>query len=311
MTVSILALAGGIGGAKLALGLTRVLSPQQLTIVVNTGDDETFHGLHVSPDLDTMMYTLSGLVNLETGWGLVGDQFNAMDMLGLYGSPTWFNLGDKDLGTHIRRTELLRNGWTLSQITADLSHRIGVRHRVAPMSDQTVKTMLETDEGNLPFQIYFVERRCEPIARRVLFESTGPAKPSPSFEEALESASALIFCPSNPFLSIGPILALDGVRQTIENFAGPRIVVSPIVDGLALRGPAAKLMGEMGHDVSCVGVAHWYQGLCDIFLIDEVDRHHATEITLLGMRVEVARTVMATEADKIGLARRVIEMVES
>ena len=311
MSVSVLALAGGIGGAKLALGLTRVLSPQQLTIVVNTGDDETFHGLHVSPDLDTMMYTLSGLVNGETGWGLAGDQFNAMDMLGRYGSPTWFNLGDKDLGTHIRRTELLRDGWTLSQITEDLSRRIGVRHRVVPMSDQTVKTMVETDEGNLPFQVYFVERRCEPIARRVHFEITGLAKPSTSFEEALESASALVFCPSNPFLSIGPILALDGVRQTIEHFVGPRIVVSPIVDGRALRGPAGKLMSELGHDVSCVGVAHWYQGLCDIFLLDEVDRRHVTEIALLGMRVEVARTVMVTEADKIRLARRVLEMVKS
>ena len=300
-----------MGGAKLALGLSRILSPQELTIVVNTGDDELFHGLHVSPDLDTVMYTLAGLANPEAGWGLAGDRFTAMDMLGRYGTPTWFSLGDMDLATHLRRTELLREGGGLSHVTEELCSRLGVRHPVVPMSDQRVATIVETDEGDLPFQVYFVERRCEPVAHRVRFEGAAAAEPSPAFATALESASALVFCPSNPFLSIAPILAVDGVHQRIEQFAGPRIAVSPIVGGRALRGPAAKLLGELGHDVSCVGVARWYRGLCDILLLDEADRGQTKDIVSLGIRAEVASTVMVTEEEKVALARRVLHLVKS
>ena len=305
----VLALAGGVGGAKLALGLSGILSPQELTIVVNTGDDEEIHGLHVSPDLDTVMYTLAGLSNVEMGWGLAGDQFNALAMLRRYGAPTWFNLGDMDLATHLQRTQLLRQGWTLSQVTAELCQRLGVGHRVVPMSDQRVATVVETDEGDLPFQVYFVQRQCEPVARGVRFQGADVAEPSPGFAAALESAQAVVFCPSNPFLSIAPILALPGVRQRLAGFAGPRVAVSPIVGGRAVRGPAAKMLGELGHDVSSVGVAAWYRGLCDIFLVDDEDRCHVDAIEALGLRAEVADTVMVTDEDKVALARHMLELL--
>ena len=305
-----MALAGGVGGAKLALGLARVLPPEKLTIVVNTGDDEVFHGLHVSPDLDTVMYALAGLTNPETGWGVADDTFNCHGTLEAYGGPTWFNLGDKDMATHIRRTELLGEGWSLSQVTGELSGRLGVAHRIVPMSDDKVRTIVETDEGDLPFQDYFVKRQCRPVVKGIHFDSAEGAGPSPGFLAALEGASALVFCPSNPFLSIAPILAVPGVRERIASFSGsgPRIAVSPIVGGEALRGPAAKLLRELGHDVSCLGVARYYQGLCDIFLIDEVDRRYIDSIESLGMRAEAARTVMVSDEDKIRLATEICRL---
>jgi len=306
----ILALAGGVGGAKLALGLARVLPPEKLTIVVNTGDDEVFHGLHVSPDLDTMMYALAGLTNQRTGWGLADDTFNALGMLGRYGNPTWFNLGDKDMATHIRRTELLRQGWSLSEATHELCQRLGVQHRIVPMSDDRVRTIVETGEGDLTFQVYFVQKQCQPVTRGIRFVGAESARASPGFLAALESATALVFCPSNPFLSIAPILAVPGVRERIVSFSGVRVAVSPIVGGEALRGPAAKLLGELGHDVSCLGVARQYLGLCDIFLIDAVDAQHADAIGNLGIRAEVASTIMTTDEDKVRLATHICRLLE-
>ena len=302
----VLALAGGVGGAKLALGLSRILSPRELTIVVNTGDDELFHGLRVSPDLDTVMYTLSGLANPQTGWGLDGDQFTANTMLRRYGLPSWFNLGDMDLATHIRRTQLLNAGWTLSQVTAELCFRLGVWHPVVPMSDERCATIVNTDRGSLPFQDYFVRLRCEPVAQSIDFR--GNAGPSPAFIEALETAGALVYCPSNPFLSIAPILSLPGVRERIADFRGPRIAVSPIVGGQALRGPAAKLMGELGYDVSCAGVASWYRGICDMLVMDKTDQDQAGVVADSGLRPELADTVMVTDDDKTSLARTVLEL---
>ena len=317
MTGPIVALAGGVGGAKLALGFARVLPPEELTIVVNTGDDEVFHGLHVSPDLDTMMYALAGLTNPDTGWGVTDDSFNALGMLSRYGGPTWFNLGDKDFATHIRRTELLRQGWSLSEVTQELCQSLGIRHRIVPMSDDRVRTIVETDEGHLSFQVYFVKRQCQPIVRGVHFQNDSGldlgqaqgANASPGFLSAMEGASALVFCPSNPFLSIAPILAVPGVRDRIASFSGTRVAVSPIVGGEALRGPAAKMLNELGHDVSCVGVARQYMGLCDIFLIDEVDACHADTINSLGMRAEVAPTVMDTDEDKVRLATHICSLI--
>ena len=306
---AVLALAGGVGGAKLALGLSRVLSPRQLTIVVNTGDDELFHGLHVSPDLDTVMYTLSGLANPDTGWGLQGDAFAANTMLKRYGVASWFNLGDKDLATHLRRTQLLNTGWTLSQVTAELCFRLGIRHPVVPMSDGRVATIVNTDRGSLPFQDYFVRLRCEPVARSIEFRGTAsssPALPSPAFLEALETATTIVYCPSNPFLSIAPILSLPGVRERIAAFDGPRIAVSPIVGGQALRGPAAKLMGELGYDVSCAGVASWYQGICDVLVMDRTDGDQAEAVATTGLHPEFANTVMIDDDDKTALARIVL-----
>lgn len=309
MTGSVLALAGGVGGAKLVLGLSKALPADDLTIVVNTGDDTIFHELHVSPDLDTVMYALAGLTNTETGWGVAGDTFNSLGQLKRFGSPVWFNLGDKDLATHIRRTELLRNGSTLSEATSHLCGSLEVGSRIVPMTDDPVHTMVETADGVLPFQTYFVREQCRPVTLAIQYEGAEDARPSPGFLEAMENASHLIICPSNPFLSVDPILALPGVRQRLEAFTGRRLAVSPIVGGEAVRGPAGKLMGELGHDVSCVGVARYYQGLCDIFIIDEVDDHCADEIEALGMKVHVAPTIMNNDDDKERLGRLACQLL--
>jgi LPPG:FO 2-phospho-L-lactate transferase len=308
MAEKVLALAGGTGGAKLSLGLARVLPPEQLIIVVNTGDDEYFHGLHVSPDLDTIMYTLAGLVNPETGWGIAGDTFNSLEMLKRYSADTWFNLGDRDLATHVSRTQLLGQLATLSEVTAELCRCLAVKHQVAPMSDDPVRTVLSTDAGELPMQQYFVRQRSEPKINKIRYQGAAAARPSPGFAAALEQAGMVVFCPSNPFLSVGPILAVPGVRKQLER-AHPsrlRVAVSPIVGGAAVRGPAAKIMAELGHEVSCVGVARQYQGLCDVFLIDHQDAHLAPAIGELGMRPLAASIIMRTEEDKIALAELIL-----
>ena len=309
MAIEVLALAGGVGGAKLALGLARILPPDKLAIVVNTGDDESFYGLHVSPDLDTVMYTLAGLSNTDTGWGLAGDTFQALDMLGRYGIDTWFNLGDRDLATHIHRTELLRQGATLSEVTAELCTRVGIEHRVAPMSDQPVRTFLTTQSGDLAMQDYFVRQRSEPQVTGVKYVGSEAASPSPVLRSAMEQANLLVLCPSNPYLSVGPILAIPGVREGLESFGGFRVAVSPIVGGSALRGPAAKMMGELGDDASCAGVARQYMGITDAFLIDHQDSGLAPEIKGMGIKAVPASIIMETEADKVALAEIIMDLV--
>ncbi len=303
----VLALAGGVGGAKLCLGLARVLEPGNLQIVVNTGDDEEFYGLHVSPDIDTVMYTLAGLANPETGWGFVDETFATLQSLGRLGEDTWFGLGDRDMATHIVRTEMLRRGKSLSDATARLCGALGVRHPIAPMSDDSVRTTVITDEGALPFQTYFVKRRCEPTAKRIRYEGAESASMSAAFADALRDADTLVYCPSNPMLSLAPILAVRGVRDAIERFDGARVAVSPIVGGRAVRGPAAKLMGELGEDVSCVGVAKRFAGLCDMFVIDEADRRLADDVRALGIDAVVLNTIMNSEEDKIALARSALD----
>ncbi len=306
---NVLALAGGVGGAKLVLGLTRLLSPDQLTVVVNTGDDETFHGLHVSPDLDTMLYTLAGISNQETGWGLAGETFHTLEMLARYGAETWFNLGDRDMATHIRRTQLLREGATLSQVTAELCDRLGVAHSIVPMSDDPVRTRLETDAGDLSMQEYFVWYRSEPSVKSVYYLGAEAAGLSPGFARALDEASLIILCPSNPLLSTGPILALPGLRERLANIEGcRRVAVSPIVVGQAVRGPAARIMAELGHEASCLGVAKMYADICDIMVIDEQDASLASAINELGLKAVVAPTIMNTEADKVALAQLILEL---
>ena len=308
MAIEVLALAGGVGGAKLALGLARILPPDKLAIVVNTGDDESFYGLHVSPDLDTVMYTLAGLSNTDTGWGLAGDTFQALDMLGRYGTDTWFNLGDRDLATHIHRTELLRQGATLSEVTAELCSRVGIEHRIAPMSDQPVRTFLATQSGDLAMQDYFVRQRSEPQVTGVKYVGSEAASPSPVLRSAMEQANLLVLCPSNPYLSVGPILAIPGVREGLESFGGFRVAVSPIVGGSALRGPAAKMMGELGNDASCAGVARQYMGITDAFLIAHQDSRLASEIKGMGIKAVPASIIMETEADKVALAEIIMDM---
>jgi LPPG:FO 2-phospho-L-lactate transferase len=305
---SLLALSGGVGGAKLALGLSRVLPTDQLTIVVNNGDDQEFHGLPVSPDLDTVMYTLAGCVNPETGWGVREDTFHLLEMLGRYGAEAWFRLGDKDLATHIRRKQLLDSGYTLSEVTTELCQHLGVNHHVVPMSDGPVRTIVTTDEGELPFQTYFVHRRCEPVVHSLRFDGAERAVPSKGFETALEEAAVLVFCPSNPWLSVDPILAVSGVRKAVQSFTGERLAVSPIVGGKALRGPAAKIMSELGYEVNCLGIARYYQGLCDTLLIDEADAAHAPAVEAIGIKAHVTRTVMNSLEDKEALAHEICRL---
>ena len=302
----VLAISGGVGGAKLAFGLSRLLGPDELTIAVNTGDDETFHGLHVSPDVDTVVYALAGLTNPETGWGVAGDSFRALETLSRLGGETWFRLGDLDLAMHLRRTELLAAGCTLTETTRAICDALGVRHPVVPMSDAPVRTIALTEHGEMAFQEYFVRHACEPRITGVRFDGADDAAPSLALNEALTNADAIVFCPSNPLVSIEPVLAVQGVRDAIERFAGPRIAVSPIVGGRALKGPAAKMMAELGEEVSSAGVARRYAGLVDTLIIDEGDAAEAPAVEALGIAAHVAPTIMTTEADKTALAREVL-----
>lgn len=305
----VLALAGGVGGAKLALGLSRILPPERLAIVVNTGDDEQFHGLHVSPDVDTMTYTLSGLYNPETGWGIDGDTFETLQMLNLLGADTWFNLGSRDFAMHIRRTELLTQGSSLSQVTAQLTANLGIHHAIIPMSDQPVRTVLDTDVGTLSMQEYFVKRRAEPVVRSISYAGAEDAQPSPGFASALNAATAIIICPSNPFLSVAPILAIPGVRDAIADRHAPRVAVSPSVGGAAVRGPAGKIMQELGADVSAVGVAREYREICDVLVLDSQDADLVEAVGAEGVEAAVMPTIMQTDEDKVQLAERVLALV--
>lgn len=307
---AVLALAGGVGGAKLALGLASSLDPGQLVVCVNTGDDDTFHGLHVSPDLDTIMYTLSGLSNQETGWGVAGDTFTALEMLGKFGVDTWFNLGDRDFATHIRRTQLLADGKTLSEVTDELNRSLGVTQLVVPMSDDPVKTVLITDEGELPMQRYFVGRRAEPKITQVRYLGAATATASPGFQDALASAGMLVMCPSNPYLSLGPILALPTIRQKIRAFPGKKVCVSPIVGGDAVKGPAGKIMAELGKEVSCVQVAREYRDICDVLVIDVQDEALAPQIQEMGITPLVTSTIMNTSEDRIALAKEILSLAD-
>ena len=305
----IVALAGGVGGAKLADGLARVLAPGELTVVVNTGDDFELHGLRICPDLDTVMYTLGGLANPATGWGLAGDTFQALEMVGRYGGETWFRLGDRDLATHIIRTHWLRQGKTLSEVTAHLAAALGIASPILPMTDDVVATMVQTDEGELAFQEYFVRRGWQVPVRGLRLAGVEAARPAPGVLAALAAAEAIILCPSNPFLSLDPILALRGVREALQK-AHPVVAVTPIVGGRALKGPAAKMMAELGLEVSSVTVAAHYRDFLDGFVLDAVDGQQGAPIEALGPRVLVTDTVMRTPDDRARLAREVLAFAD-
>ncbi len=284
------------------------MSPGELVIGVNTGDDEDFHGLHVSPDLDTMMYTLAGLSNPDTGWGLKGDTFNSLEMLKAYGIDAWFNLGDRDLATHIRRTQLLRQGMSLSQVTAELCSQLGVEHAIVPMTDHPVHTVLETESGTLPMQDYFVKQRAAPRVFGVRYVGSEEAEPSPGLREALENARMVVVCPSNPALSVGPILSVPGVIERLADFNGLRVAVSPIVGGDSVRGPAGKIMAELGQEVSVAGVAQGYKDICDVLVIDRQDEGLAERVAEAGPRPVVTNTIMETIQDKTNLAREILAL---
>lgn len=303
-------LVGGVGGAKLALGLARVLPPPALTIIVNTSDDFEHLGLHISPDVDTVMYTLAGMANQKFGWGLEGDSFQAMQMVERYGGPSWFNLGDRDLGTSLLRTQLLREGHTLTEITGRLSRALGVESALLPMTDGTVRTILETDRGELNFQVYFVREGWQPVVRRIRFDGAGLAEPSRAVAEALDQASLIVFGPSNPYLSIDPILSIPGIRSRIARSSVPRVAVTPLIAGQAVKGPTAKLMAEMGCDVSPVEVAAHYRPLLDGFILDEADRDLLAPVEALGLRATAQHTYMSTLTDKVNLASTLLNWVE-
>ncbi len=305
----VLALAGGVGGAKLAVGLARVLEPDALTVVVNTGDDETFYGLHVSPDIDTVTYSMAGLANPETGWGYVGDTFNALETLKKLGADAWFGLGDHDLALHLRRTDMLRCGMTLSEVTLDLADKMGVQHPIVPMSDQPVRTIIESDDGEMSFQEYFVHRRSEPEVTGIRFDGAELARPTPAFITALENAHAIVFCPSNPFLSVDPILAVPGVRGLVAAARVPTVVVSPIIGGRAVKGPAARIFETFAHKPpSALAVAEHYSGMATHFVMDNEDELSREAVEALGYQALVTETLMTTTERKIDLATAVCEM---
>jgi len=304
----IVALAGGVGGAKLAAGLARVLPPDELLIAVNTGDDFEHLGVHVSPDLDTVMYTLAGLANPEAGWGRADETWSFMEALERLGGPTWFRLGDRDLATNVERTRRLHGGESLTAVTRDLCTRLGVRHAVVPMSDDPVRTVVHTDRGALEFQHYFVRDRCEPRVERLEYRGAAAARPSPALRDALarRDLAGVVFCPSNPYLSIAPILAVPGLREAI---AGRAIAVSPIIAGRAVKGPAAKIMRELGMEPSALEVARYYRGIVRTLVIDRADAALAPSIEALGLRAAPEDTLMSRAADRERLARACVALL--
>jgi LPPG:FO 2-phospho-L-lactate transferase len=294
-----------VGGAKLAHGLQAVLPGKALSVVVNTADDFRLWGLHISPDLDTVMYTLAGVANPQMGWGLAGDTWRALDMLAKYGRDTWFRIGDMDMATHVLRTQLLAEGLTLTEATENLVSSLGIQGRILPMCDEPVESLVETTEGSLSFQDYFVRRRHTDTVTGVTFEGIDSARPTAAVSRALAEAEAIIFCPSNPIVSIGPILAVPGMMGLLERSRSVKVAVSPIVGGAALKGPAADMLRTLGHEVSPAGVAALYVGVIDGMVIDRVDEALAPRIEGLGIKVEIADTIMNSEEDRRALAETV------
>jgi LPPG:FO 2-phospho-L-lactate transferase len=302
----IIALSGGVGGAKLALGLSRILPPEDLLVVVNTGDDFEHLGLSISPDIDTVAYTLAGLANREVGWGRHDETWSFMETMEALGGETWFRLGDRDVALHVERTRRLRAGQTLSAITDDLCRRLGVGPRVLPMSDDPVRTRLLTEGGWIDFQEYFVHRRCEPVVRELDFHGAAAARAHPDFLAALADPrlKAVVICPSNPFISVEPILAIPGVREAMVACKAPVIAVSPIIAGRAVKGPTAKMMTELGLDATAGNVAQRYADLLDGYVIDHADM---SEVVSIDARVTLAQTLMTTIEDREALARTVLD----
>ena len=328
----VVALAGGVGGAKFADGLAQILDPRppqtagegrrhtqehagirggsrrfvnhSLTVVVNIGDDFEHLGLRICPDLDTVTYTLAGLAHPETGWGLAGETWHAIEMLDRYGGATWFRLGDHDLGMHLFRTGELKQGRRLTEVVAQACSRLGVAARVLPASDAPVQTMMETDQGTLAFQEYFVQRRCAPVVRRIRFEGVEAAQPTAEALAAIDDADLVVLCPSNPLVSINPILALGDLRERVKR---RRVIgVSPLIGGQAVKGPAAKMLRELGYESSSLSVARQYADVLDMFVIDTVDAEQRESIEALGIRVWVTDTLMKAVEDRVRLAREAI-----
>jgi LPPG:FO 2-phospho-L-lactate transferase len=302
----ILLLSGGVGGAKLAEGLASLT--ERLAIIGNTGDDLEWCGLRVCPDLDIVMYTLAGIVDRERGWGLAGDTDHALEMLARYGHPAWFRMGDRDLATSLLRTTWLRSGLTLTEATEQLCRALSVRARLLPMSDDPVRTIVQTPGGELEFQEYFVARGARDVVTGVRFAGAERAAVPPVLTSFIETAELIVVAPSNPMVSIGPILAVPGMREAIRRSPAPKIGVSPLVGGLALKGPAAVMMRSLGHRADAAGVASLFRDVLDVFVIDEMDAALAADVRGLGMEVEIRHTIMTDIAEKRGLASDILRM---
>src|SRR5579872_235911 len=303
----IVALAGGVGATRFLNGLTRIVAPERLVVVGNVGDDAEIHGLHISPDLDTVMYTLAGVSDPVQGWGIRGDTFKCLDALGRLGAENWFRLGDRDLATHLYRTERLRHGATLSEVTRELTAAMGVRATIVPVTDQRLRTQLQTRNGTLEFQTWFVRRRARDRVTSLRFVGARDARPVDGLLELLASAEGVIVCPSNPFISIGPILDVPGVREALRQLSAPVAAISPIIGGRALKGPAARMMKSMGMRPSATAVAELYRDFVDIFVLDTLDRAQESKIARLNMRTVVTNTVMTGLRQKKALAAAVLK----
>jgi len=306
--MKIVALAGGVGGAKLAHGLAQILAPEDLTVIVNTGDDFEHLGMYISPDLDTVCYTLAGLANPETGWGRINETWNTIANIEKLGGPNWFRLGDQDIATHLERTRRMKAGQSLSQITKDFCAAWGIKHTVLPMSDSPVRTMVDTDEGELAFQEYFVHRHCEPRVKGFRFEGVDSAEPVIGAREAIESAEAIVICPSNPWVSVDPILRVLASALIQKGEEKKVIAVSPIIGGQAVKGPAAKMYTELGIEPSALAVAEHYRDLLSGFVLDNVDRQLSDKIETKTL---VTNTLMNNSSERARLATDVLNFVGS
>jgi LPPG:FO 2-phospho-L-lactate transferase len=306
----VVALSGGVGGAKLALGLSRVLPADELLVVANTGDDFEHLGLSISPDIDTLTYTLAGIDNPVTGWGRRDETWSFMDSIGALGGEDWFRLGDRDLALHIERTRRLRSGQTLSEVTADICRRLGIGARVVPMSDDRVRTRVRSDAGWIDFQDYFVRQQCRPTVHELAFDGVTLARPQADIAAALRSGDvrAVIICPSNPFISVEPILAIPGMRAAIKTSGAPVVAVSPIIGGRAVKGPTAKMMRELGLEASAAAVAARYGDLLDGYIVDHADADGVGDV---GVRVTIAKTLMTNLDDRKALARVTLDAADA
>ena len=305
--MKITVLAGGVGAARFLEGLVQVVAQEDITVISNTGDDEDFFGLRVSPDIDIVIYTLAGAINAETGWGLAGETFHALEALGRFGYETWFGLGDGDLATHVHRTKMLRDGATLSEATRSIVEAFGLRLTLLPVSDDRIRTMVETAGGEtLAFQEYFVKRRTEDEVRAVRFDGIDAARPAPGVLEAIAGADVIAIAPSNPVVSIGPLLAVRGVRDALRNARARVVGVSPIIGGKTIKGPADRMMASLGMTPTAAGVAEAYGDFLDVLVIDEEDRALAPAVEAAGVRAVVAQTIMRGPAEKRGLAEVVV-----
>ena len=302
------ALAGGVGASKLLLGLHDVMDPRDLTVIVNTGDDITLHGLKIAPDLDIVTYTLAGIVDAAKGWGYRGETFHALKRLAAFGRTNWFNLGDRDLATHIHRSAMLAEGKSLSDAAEAIRIALGVKARILPMSDHPMPTMIDTGEGELHFQEYLVKRRAEPVVLGIRFDGAGKARPARGVLEAIRDAHRVLICPSNPLISIGPILAVAGIREALRARRENVVAISPIVGGKSLKGPSDKMLAELGYEPSTLGVAKLYADFSGTLVIDPADKTQAESIRKLGMKVEVMPTVMETRTQKRKLARSLLAL---